>query len=153
MKIRKSFVANSSSSSFVCEICGETRVSWDDVETVGMVRCVNEHIICDEHRLNDDSEDSPDWGHCASESSCPICQFQTYSQPELKNYLIETRGVDPAVVFAEIKQVNKRRKKLYDEEYITHVLKQFELTDELILDELKSKFGTYAAFRDRDRGK
>ena len=149
MKIRKSFVANSSSSSFVCEICAASEISWDGTPE-GFVRCVNEHLMCDEHLLNSDKEYSEDWGDdLAAESACPICSFQTYSQPQLKSYLVETRGVDPAVVFAEIKQVNKRRKKLYDEEYITYVLKQFELTDDLILDELKTKFSTYTAFMNR----
>lgn len=163
MKIRKCFVANSSSSSFVCEVCGNTATGFDACASdFEMVYCVNGHLICDEHRLNgeggDDCDkncDECDNAHCGEsaipESGCPICQFQTYSQPELKSYLIETRGIDPAVVFAEIKKVNKRRKKLYTEEYITYVLKENNLTDELILDELKEKFTTYKEFRNRNR--
>jgi hypothetical protein len=161
MKIRKSFVANSSSSSFVCEICGASEIGYDGTPD-GFVYCVNEHLMCEEHLLSDDkteckhdcnSCDNPRCGDSVSEAACPICQFQLYSQPELKEYLVETRGIDPAVVFAEIKQINKRRKKLYNEEYITYVLRQFELTDDLILAELRSKFSTYKEFLYRNRSK
>lgn len=52
MKYRKDFVTNSSSSSYICEICGHTDSGWDiSLPEVGMIECVNEHIICDEHML------------------------------------------------------------------------------------------------------
>lgn len=53
MKYRKSFVTNSSSSSFVCEVCGDVESGWDmGFDDAGMVECENEHMFCTSHLLN-----------------------------------------------------------------------------------------------------
>lgn len=159
MKLRNSFVANSSSSSFICEICGETHTAWDaSASDFDMVYCVHGHLMCDEHRLNgeggkcDNDCENCSGEHCGEteipESSCPICTFQTYSQSVMAFYLLKTTGIERNVVFEEIKKINKRRKKLYDEEYNTYVLKQAGLTDEQILGEWKAQFPSYDKFTD-----
>ena len=52
MKIRTYFVTNSSSSSFVCEICGYSTGGWDmSLSEADMMECVNGHIFCSEHSL------------------------------------------------------------------------------------------------------
>ena len=52
MKIRMGFVSNSSSSSFICEICGRDESGWDmGHEDADMVTCVNGHLICKSHIL------------------------------------------------------------------------------------------------------
>ena len=44
MKIRKGFVSNSSSSSFVCKICGETESDYDlSLRDANMACCENNH--------------------------------------------------------------------------------------------------------------
>lgn len=50
MKIRRGFVSNSSSSSFVCDVCGEEYSGWDmGLTEAEMHGCVNGHTVCDEH--------------------------------------------------------------------------------------------------------
>ena len=50
MKIRKGFVSNSSSSSFVCEYCGSEASGWDMcLSEAEMVRCIHDHEICQDH--------------------------------------------------------------------------------------------------------
>jgi hypothetical protein len=52
MKKRKGFVANSSSSCFICEVCGEEMSGMDMWLTeAGMVECANEHVFCEGHKL------------------------------------------------------------------------------------------------------
>lgn len=53
MKYRKDFVTNSSSSSYICEICGNCESGYDvGLSEFGMSECVNGHIFCDEHKLS-----------------------------------------------------------------------------------------------------
>ena len=52
MKFRKDFVTNSSSSSYVCEICGRTESGWDmGLSEAEMMECVNGHTFCCDEAL------------------------------------------------------------------------------------------------------
>lgn len=79
---------------------------------------------------------------------CPICQFNAFSQPALAKYLEREYEISRDDVFAEIKKLNKRRKKLYDSEYNRYVMNIYEVTEDQLLDELRERFGVYSAFRD-----
>lgn len=52
MKVRKGFVSNSSSSSFVCDVCHEN-VSGMDMGLIDaqMFECTGGHTVCDSHEL------------------------------------------------------------------------------------------------------
>ena len=53
MKFRKDFVTNSSSSSYVCEICGRTESGYDlGLSECEMFECVNGHIFCCDEALD-----------------------------------------------------------------------------------------------------
>ena len=53
MKIRNSFVSNSSSTSFTCSYCGNVESGWDyGLEECCMFECENNHIICQYHDKN-----------------------------------------------------------------------------------------------------
>ena len=191
MKFRKDFVTNSSSSSYVCEICGRSESGWDlGLSECEMYECVNGHIFCCDEALEkpnkkemikmimenawnirwsytthsdvETSEDEllemdedtlfddfiSDGGYYeVPECMCPICQFIEYSEYDLSAYLLKEYGVSREEVFAEVKQLNKRRKKLYENEYITYVCKKFDLNPTEIVAGWKEKFGTYSEFR------
>jgi len=54
MKIRNGFVSNSSSSSFICEVCGEEACGMDlCLSEVGMSKCEKGHCFCDEHQISE----------------------------------------------------------------------------------------------------
>ena len=57
MKIRKGFVSNSSSQSFVCDVCGYETSGWDlSLSEAEMVECENGHTLCQEHVLEASQE-------------------------------------------------------------------------------------------------
>lgn len=87
------------------------------------------------------------------ESVCPICQFIEYSEYDLSNYLEREYHVSRDEVFAEVKKVNRRRKKLYENEYITYVCNKFNLNPAEIVASWKERFGTYAEFKKYKEGK
>lgn len=193
MKFRKDFVTNSSSSSYVCEICGRTESGWDiGLSECEMMECVNGHVFCCDEALerptkkelikmilenkwnedvwDRDIRDSRDysedellvmeeddlWSLCSADSGyydvpecvCPICNFIEYSEYDLSAYLLNTYCISRDEVFSEVKKLNKRRRKLYENEYITYVCKKFDLNPTEIVAGWKEKFGTYANFKD-----
>ena len=187
MKYRKCHVTNSSSSSFVCDICGRVESGWDmSISEAGMYECVNGHTFCCDEALEVSKKDliklileegwnktyggdiiseenlnNMEWEdlmeYCGGdydvpECFCPICNFIEYSEYDLSKYLLKKYGISRDEVFAEIKKYNKRRKKLYENEYITYVCKKFNLNPTEIVAEWKEKFGTYAAFKEYLRG-
>ena len=193
MKFRKDFVTNSSSSSYVCEICGRSESGYDiSLRDCEMYECVNGHVFCcdealekptkkemlkmimenewnkerwgdairgyrdlseeelivmDEDTLFDDFC-SDGYNYDVPECMCPICNFIEYSEYDLSDYLLKEYGVSRDEVFAEVKQFNKRRKKLYENEYITYVCKKFNLNPTEIVAGWKEKFATYKAFKE-----
>ena len=157
MKIRAGFVSNSSSSSYVCQICGRSDSGWDaSANDLGFFECVNGHLFCDDEILdhhsdkkeeNEDEEnkdeDSDDY---IPEVGCPICQFQSSSKRDIAAYLLKKYGIPRDEVFAKVKENNKRRRKLYDVEYVNYVYEKFGLHENTVLSELKSQFGSYSEF-------
>lgn len=82
LKIRKGFIANSSSSSFVCDLCGIVEIIWDGEGQYGdPVECKSHHTFhreCAEKELGikidmDKVYEEDDNGLVPPEQ-CPICQ-------------------------------------------------------------------------------
>ena len=195
MKFRKDFVTNSSSSSYVCEICGRTESGWDmGLRDCEMMECINGHVFsCDEALEMPSKEEmikaileneyniksrydyfarkyhetvyseeqllemddvelfydfyNPEGYYEVPECMCPICQFIEYSEYDLSAYLLKEYGIPRDEAFAEVKKFNKRRRKLYENEYITYVCKKFDLNPTEIVAGWKERFNTYSGFK------
>ena len=194
MKIRTGFVSNSSSSSFVCEICGRSEAGYDmGIEEAEMYECVNGHTFCISEAVEDitgynseatveekiaiileyhkkdliyfkiksgeiseeeiesyyeqimedlESEDMYE----VDEKYCPICQMLEMSNNDVYLYLENKTKITRAEAFAAIKNENRRRKKLYDNEYIRYVCDKIGKSSDEVADEIREKFSTYKEF-------
>lgn len=100
MKIRNGFVSNSSSSSFICEICGADESGYNmTYEDACMVSCQNGHLICREHLLCSDEtfveilNENDDAYYEFPEKYCPVCCGEAVSTSDLISYA-KIKGLD-----------------------------------------------------------
>lgn len=109
MKIRAGFVSNSSSSSFICEICYETGVLYDSsLEEIGFCQCENYHIMCINHTKENIEKDENNY---ISKKDCPICS------------LTDLRWVDELSFYRIITNSTK-------EQALEHIKEKFETYEE-----------------------
>ena len=117
MKIRTGFVSNSSSSSFVCEVCGDVESGYDvGARDVGFYECEHGHEFCASHALptlkkfikaaseaGEDLEFDEDGGYEVPEALCPICQLTAASDSDMLTFLLKTNGTTRDQVMANIR--------------------------------------------------
>jgi hypothetical protein len=131
MKVRTCFVSNSSSSSFVCCICGEEVSGMDmGLYDAEMCCCENGHQFCQMHLINqdhpcdvkdyykevhhfesyqdvidNDNEDVEyqDFLYSVPKIYCPVCQMQEVSTDDINSYLLKLSGKS----YQEIKEQMK----------------------------------------------
>lgn len=121
MKVRKGFVSNSSSSSFICDICGEGR----DLEYYQIVECERSHVFeesCIYNYLSDDQkreigvELNLSWpeGQLTEKiqekydnelpsSMCPCCQLEIVTRDNINMYMLGILSKNGTEVYNEIK--------------------------------------------------
>jgi len=120
MKLRKGFVSNSSSSSFLCEVCGEDYSGMDaGLDEAEMFECEYGHVVCYDHIIlgeDEDKYDIPDFPYEIDSKHCPICSFATLTDSMLARYLMKETGKE----LDEIKKEFLKKFKNY-EEYLKYV--------------------------------
>lgn len=130
MKIRNGFVSNSSSSSFICNICGRVESGYDvSYNDVGICQCAFGHTMCQdevsefvksakleeafEHYENEETEDEDgnpleqyegDWPCEFDTRFCPICQMHAIDRDDLLPLLLKTNGLTEKQFMADIKE-------------------------------------------------
>ena len=108
---RTGFVSNSSSSSFICAICGGEEAGFEVCPSdFNMVRCENEHIFhefClspEVRKQIDEMKDKDEWNGEVPSALCPVCNLQAFDQEEVLSYIFKSRGVNYNTAKDEIKE-------------------------------------------------
>ena len=118
MKFRKSFVTNSSSSSYICEYCGKEASGWDmSLSEAEMIECVNGHTVCEEcidsktlkylyDNYADEDKDTywEDWRYELPEKYCPICSFDVFLDSDILKFLEKFHSINMDDIENEIKK-------------------------------------------------
>jgi len=114
MKIRKGFVSNSSSSSFVCDVTGGIECGWDmSAEEAGMYECENGHTFYEDYLVNkeeydkfceNDNIDSYDLRYELPSKFCPICTMTNIRKNDVLKYLLKSSNTTMKKVVKEIKE-------------------------------------------------
>lgn len=111
MKVRNGFVSNSSTSSFVCDVCGEVEADRDlCISDAGMVQCKNGHTfhypICDKdvaarvkvpEDIDYDNYEFP-------EEYCPICQMAHIPAGDTLAYILKKNNLDVKTIHDEMRK-------------------------------------------------
>lgn len=155
MKVRSGFVSNSSTSSFICEVCGRKETEWDsvDIADLGFVRCENEHLFCDEEMVDDytdaekeEMESKDRYG--VPSKCCPICTMSVFSDDDLVRYLTILTKIPEQEAFDYVKSLNKRRRVIRSGEYAMYACMKSGINRDTLLQEAKEKFQTYEGFKE-----
>jgi hypothetical protein len=126
MKLRSGFISNSSSSSYICEVCGDTFEAYDEgIAHFDLVMCMDhEHLFCEEHAINanldsegheaftmyeGDGDDRIDSKHC------PICQLKTITEGMVLDYALYKLDTTREKMRSDINMWFETYDELYDE--------------------------------------
>lgn len=114
MKIRTGFVSNSSSSSFICDVCNHDESGWDiGLDDARMSECRRGHTICDSH-IKEVVEAENFNRHDICSSLCPCCQLNNPTNHAIVDYLLYKYGKKIDEVKKEMKDTFGTSDKLYE---------------------------------------
>ena len=104
MKIRTSLVSNSSSSSFICDVCGEDYSGWDAcLSEAEMFQCEYGHTVCLSHTIGEIDEDEGDYPYEVSEKNCPLCSFEKVDTDAALRYLLKSLNMTEDQLLKKLK--------------------------------------------------
>lgn len=155
MKTRNGFVSNSSSSSFICNYCGELFSGYDAGKSdFGLVECINGHTICDSHveykdndehkrlllqdYINHNSSTKSEWERETVEKCRELLQKSEFSSDD-EEYIDDTL-MDVRITTAECPLCNLS--KIKTDTTLLYISKINNINIENINKEIKEKFKT-----------
>lgn len=156
MKIRNGFVSNSSSSSFVCDVCGTAESGMDaSAHDFDMETCCNGHTFCNSHaeslpettladlRENIKAQIASNTWWKVENKKARLQELEDTSDDELEDYYNENYSDDGVT---ESKCPVCSMIVLRDVDGFAYLKKKLGVTDDNILNEIKADFKTYTDF-------
>ena len=156
-KFRKDFVTNSSSSSFICEVCGRKESGFDlCLSDVEMMECVNGHIFCRDEALELPSKEDMIKtileNECNKKYNWRTGETNIITEDELiemdnwnlwSNFYTESGYYEVPECVCPICQFTTYS----DSDLIKYFLKEYNVKANEIVASWKERFGTYNAFQ------
>lgn len=158
MKIRTGFVSNSSSSSFICKVCGETQSGMDmSLSDAEMMECENGHTFCQLHQLAadvsledkrkklvDNVHASPYYNTNPKQKEAQLASIAERSEDDVNEAYEDAISNDghsaqecPICMFKNVDQGLSFR----------YLLRKIGMTEATLLVELKTNFATFSDFK------
>ena len=85
-------------------------------------------------------------GATICELECPICQFEAPDYGDLARYLEKKFSIPRDEIFKIVKEKNKRRRKLYDLEYVDIICERKDITVDTLIKNIKEEYKEYGIF-------
>ena len=158
MKFRKSFVTNSSSSSFVCDYCGEDVSGWDlGLKEAQMFECEHGHVFCENHAVK-----------AINEKEMLISLLNTYIERSGdSSYADMARESLDAILKGSISELDYEEllddydyrydipseycpicqfKRVTNEDMLEYIFRQYNFNRNDLVEEIKQQFSSYKEF-------
>jgi len=157
VKYRKGFVANSSSSSFTCNVCGEIYDDYDSTyKDLCVVECTSNHIICDGHLLEPTKKTlkAMTRRHFSGKQVRPEVVLKAYTEiDELEDYQCEEYMVEKLLTSNRVRTRIPgcicpicQFDVIEDREFRQYLMKEHKIYPDMIKKEIKKKFHSYSQF-------
>ena len=157
MKIRKGFVSNSSSSSFICEVCGNVESGYDaSYDDMDFAQCENGHEFCRDH-ITSMTEVK------AKSILAKILENVTYVDQDFLD--LEENEQTEAIMDIDLRYFSSNTmsdlgydelpeelcpicalEALSDSDILAYILKEHGSTREFVIEKARKEFGNYQKF-------
>ncbi len=141
------FVSNSSSSSFVCNVCGRDESGMDiGLSDCEMHECKNGHTFCDEHLVSEDNGISLE--AIVKTLKDDGEDTEGMDEEEIRDFYDENYGDDTRYDCSEKLCPTCQYKELDDAEALKYLMKDTGLSKEDLLYKMKGMFPDYSKLQE-----
>ena len=153
MKIRKGFVSNSSSSSFVCDVCDCVETGYDGMYDFPTTYCQGGHHFCSDHL--EDTSTTEQMQECMLGDEYFLKELDPFEAFAVKN---GDKDIVPDLYERFVESYDEVPKSMCpvcslrvvsDNIIVSHLLDKFDLYRKDVEEEIRNKYGSLEGFEKR----